>query len=200
MVNLAVDYSALSSEANKLIALLDDINSLKPKYAILVAEILLLRLFDCLVETMTSITVKIMCGALYSDGSQPGLIIQSRSRVDAMDNMANYGRRRQRRLKWTQIREIKGNVRYVIAVNEHFLNVLDSHMLFIEEIRWIRNRIAHNNAATRKNYREAVLHYYGAYVNSIRPGILLLSPRQNPVLMRQYLLKSRILVKTLIKG
>ena len=200
MVNVVVDYSALSGETNKLIALLDDINSLKPKYAILVAEILLLRLFDSLVETIASITNKIMCGALYADGSQPGLIILSRSRVAAINNMENYGRRRQRRLKWAQVKEIKENVRYVVAVNEHFLNVLDSHMLFIEEIRWIRNRIAHNNATSRKNYRGAVLRYYGAYVNSVRPGILLLSPRQNPVLMRQYLIKSRILVKTLIKG
>lgn len=200
MVNLAVDYSALSSETDKLVALLDDINSLRPKYAILVTEILLLRLFDSLVETITSITSKIMCGALYVDGSQPSLIIQSRSRVGALDNMRIYGRSKRRHLRWTQVNEIKENVRYVVAVNEHFLNVLDSHMLFIEEIRWIRNRIAHNNATSRRNYRGAVLRYYGAYVNSVRPGILLLSPRQSPVLMRQYLIKSQILVKTLVKG
>lgn len=200
MVKLAVDYSILSNEADKLIALLDNINSLQPRYAILVAEILLIRLFDSLVETIRSITTKIMCGALYADGSQPGLLIQSKSSVAAINNMINYGRRKPRRLQWTQVKEIKGNVRYVIAPNEHFLNVLDRHVLFIEETRWIRNRIAHNNATARKNYREAVLRYYGAYVNSVRPGILLLSPRQNPVLIRQYLKKSQILVKTLIKG
>lgn len=200
MVKVSVDYSILSNEADKLIELLDNINSLQPRYAKLVAEILLLRLFDSLVETITSITTKIMCGALYADGSQPGLLIQSKSKVAAINNMMKYGRRKPRDLRWSQVKEIKENVRYVIDPNEDFLNELDRHVLFIEEIRWIRNRIAHNNATTRKNYRKAVLRYYGAYVNSVRPGTLLLSSRQNPVLIRQYLRKSRILVKTLIKG
>ena len=200
MVKLSVDYSILSNEADKLIELLDNINSLQPRYAKLVAEILLLRLFDSLEETITSITTKIMCGALYADGSQPGLLIQSKSRVAAINNMSNYGRRGARYLRWSQVKEIKENVRYVIDPNEHFLNEIDRHVLFFDEIRWIRNRIAHNNATARKNYRKAVLRYYGAYVNSVTPGKLLLSSRQNPVLIRQYLKKSRILVKTLIKG
>ena len=200
MVKLAVDYSILSNEADKLIELLDNINSLQPRYAKLVAEILLLRLFDSLVETIASITTKIMCGALYADGSQPGLLIQSKSRVAAINNMIKYGRREPRYLRWSQVKEIKENVRYVIDPNEHLLNELDRHVLFIEEIRWIRNRIAHNNATARKNYRKAILHYYGAYVNSVTPGRLLLSPRQNPVLIMQYLKKSGILVKTLIRG
>lgn len=200
MFKLAADYSVLSNEADKLIELLDNINSLQPRYQILVAEILLLRLFDSLVETIRSITIKIMCGALYVDGSQPVLQIQSRSRAIAINNMTNHRRRKPRHLQWSRVKEIKENVKYVIDPNEHFLNVLNVHVLFLEEIRWIRNRIAHNNAATRKNYRQAVLRYYGAYVNSVRPGILLLSPRQRPVLLRQYLMKSQILVETLIKG
>lgn len=200
MVKLEVDYSILSNETNKLIGLLNNISSLQPKYAKLVAEILLLRLFDCLGEAIMSITTKIMCGALYADGSHSGLLINSKSRQDAINNMINYNRIKPRYLQWTQVKEIRKNVRYVIDPNEHLLNELDRHVLDIEEIRWIRNRIAHNNATARKNYRKAVLRYYGAHVNAVTPGTLLLSPRQTPILIRQYLIKSRILVKTLIKG
>lgn len=200
MVKLEVDYLELYSEIDKLIDLLSHISSLQPRFAKLVAEILLLRLFDSLKETIMSVTTKIGCGALYVDGSQPRLAVQSRSRQGAIDNMMKYGRKKPRYLHWSQVKEIRKNVRYIIDPNEYFLNELDRHILFIEEIRWIRNRIAHNNTTVRANYRRAILRYYGGYVNSVTPGTLLLSPRQTPVLIEQYLKKARILVKTLVKG
>lgn len=201
MTKLKADYLGLDSEINKLIDLLSQINSLQPRFAKLVAEILLLRLFSSLEETIVSVTTKIGCGASYIDGSQPRLAVQSKSRLGAIENMMKYGRKKPRwRLQWSQVKEIKENVRYVIDPNEHFLNELDRHILFIEEMRWIRNRIAHNNTTVRANYRKAILRYYGGYVNSVTPGTLLLSPRQNPVLIEQYLKKSRILLKTLVKG
>jgi len=200
MVKLEVDYLELDSEIDKLIDLLSHISSLQPRFAKLVAEILLLRLFDSLKETIMSVTTKIGCGALYVDGSQPRLAVQSRSRQGAIDNMMKYGRKKPRYPKWSPVKEIRENVRYIIDPNEYFLNELDRHILFIEEIRWIRNRIAHNNTTVRANYRRAILRYYGGYVNSVTPGTLLLSPRQAPVLIEQYLKKARILVKTLVKG
>ena len=200
MVKLEVDYSALSQDINRLINVLANINALQPKYAKLISEILLIRLFDSLIESIMSMTTKIICGALYLDGSQPRTVIQSSSRQTAIDNMMRYGRSRPRYLRWSQVEEIKENVKHTIYPNEHFINVLDSHVLFIEEMRWIRNRIAHNNTTARANYRRAILRYYGGYVNSVTPGTLLMSPRQQPILIEQYLIKSRILVKTLIKG
>jgi hypothetical protein len=201
MVKLEVDYLELYSGIDKLIDLLYNIGSLQPRFAKLVAEILLLRLFSSLEETIMSMTTKIGCGALYIDGSQPRLAVRSKSRQGAIDNMVKYGRKKPRwPLQWSQVKEVKENVRYIIDPNEHFLIELDRHMLFIEEMRWIRNRIAHNDTRARANYRKAILRYYGGYVNSVTPGTLLLSPRQNPVLIEQYLKKSRILVKTLVKG
>ena len=200
MVKLKADYLELDSEIHKLIDLLSHISSLQPRLAKLVAEILLLRLFSSLEETIMSVTVKIGCGALYIDGSQPRLAVQSKSRQGTIDNMMIYGREKQRYLRWSSVTEIRENVRYIIASNEHVLNELDRHILFIDEMRWIRNRIAHNNTKARANYRKAILRYYGGYVNSVTPGTLLLSPRQNPVLIEQYLKKSRILVKTLVRG
>jgi len=200
MVKLEVDYLESDSEIDKLIDLLPHITSLQPIFSKLVAEILLLRLFDSLQETIMSVITKICCGALYVDGSQPKLVVQSKSRQGTIDNMMIHGRKKPRYLRWSPVEEIRKNVRYIIDPNEHILNELDRHILFIEEMRWIRNRIAHNNTKARANYRKAVLRHYGGYVNSVTPGMLLLSPRQNPVLIEQYLKKARILVKTLVKG
>ena len=200
MVKLEVDHLEFDSESDKLIDLLSNISSLQPRFAKLVAEILLIRLFSSLEEAIISVTTKIGCGATYVDGSQPRLAVQSKSRRGAIDNMMKYGRSKPRYLQWSQVKEIRENVRYIIDPNEHFLNELDRHSGFIEEIRWIRNRIAHNNTAARANYRKAILRYYGGYVNSVTPGTLLLSPRRSPVLIEQYLRMSIILLKTLVKG
>ena len=77
MVKLEVDYLRLRGEADKLIDLLSHISSLQPRFSKLVAEILLLRLFDSLQETIVSVITKICCGALYLDGSHPKLAVQS---------------------------------------------------------------------------------------------------------------------------
>ncbi len=200
MTKLKADYLELDSEIDKLIDLLSQIDSLQPRFAKLVAEILLLRLFSSLEEIIVSVAIKIGCGSLYIDGSMPILFVQSKSRQGAIDNMTKYRRKKPRYLRWSPIKEIRKNVEYVIDPDEHFLKELDIYNSFIEEMRWVRNRIAHNNTTARANYRKAILRYYGGYVNSVTPGTLLLSPKQNPVLIEQYLRKSRILVKTLVKG
>ncbi len=200
MAKLEVEYSSLSRETDKLIQLLNNINSLQPKYAKLVAEILLLRLFDSLWDTIISVTSKIMCGALYADGSRPGLYIQSKSKRDSINNMIYYGRKKPIYLRWSGISDIRNNIRFTVHPNEHFISELDRHSFLLEEIRWIRNRIAHNNTNARNKYKKVVLRCYGAYVNSVTPGTLLLTPRKSPVLLEQYLKQARILIKDVIKG
>ncbi len=107
MVKLEVDYLRLRGEADKLIDLLPHITSLQPRFSKLVVEILLLRLFDSLQEAIVSVITKICCGALYLDGSQPKLAVQSKSRQGTIANMMNYGRKKQRDLRWSPVKEIR---------------------------------------------------------------------------------------------
>ena len=94
---------------------------------------------------------------------------------------------------------IKDNVKNIINPNDNFYNVVNRHGTLIDEMRRIRNRIAHNNSSARGKYRAIVRRYYGAYLNNITPGTLLLSPRKSPPLLAQYIIKSRILIKDLVK-
>jgi hypothetical protein len=201
MPKVTVDYDICRKEIDKLISLEKQLGSLPPKYRKLVAEIVILRLSYLLENAITSIAVKIQCGAKYADGSLPVVMVGATNKQAALNNMIHHGRAKPRyNLKWSQVSEIKKNLKHVLNLSDNFVMVLDHHGSFIEELRRVRNRIAHNNRQSRKKYREVVKHHYGAFLNAATPGVLLLSPKNSPPLIAQYLLKSRILVKQAIRA
>jgi hypothetical protein len=102
-------------------------------------------------------------------------------------------------LMWSKASEIKENTKYVIDPNDNFSQVIDRNGSLIDELRRVRNRIAHNNAQSRRKYREVVRRYYGAYMNHVTPGVLLLTTRIRPALIEQYIKQERILVKDILK-
>ena len=201
MPRLDLEYKSYLRETDKLLELYANISPLLLTYQKVVAEIIILRLFDLLQNVIKSTTVKIICRARYIDGSNPLLLEPARSSQEALSKMKSHNRRKPRTdLRWSKVKDIKENVRHLINISDHFVTVLDIHASFIEEVRRVRTRIAHNNLASRKNYRLVVRIHYGAFVNSITPGILLLSPRRKPTLIEQYLRKARILVKEMVKA
>ena len=201
MPNLHVTYRYASKELDKLVDIQAHISPLPPKYRKLIAEIILLRAFSVFEESVLLVACKLVCGADYCDGSKPLILVSAGSAADAEDKMRNYGRRKPRtNLSWTRATEIKENLRYLIHAKDHFIAIIDQHGAFVDEVRRVRNRIAHNNPNSRKAYRVVVRRYYGAYLNSISPGTLLLSDKRSPVLIEQYLTKCRILMKHLVKA
>lgn len=201
MAKLSVDYDFCKVEIDKLSELQLNLDPLPPKYQKLVAEIVMLRLFYILENTFASLTMKILSGATYLDGTPASVLFASKNSQAAEYNMKTHGRKKAVGfLKWTKVSYIKDNVRYLVPAGEHFIVELDHHGVLIEEMRRVRNRIAHNNPGSRSNYREIVQKHYGAYLNSITPGMLLLSPNFSPPLLSQYLSKSKILIKSMIKG
>jgi hypothetical protein len=200
MPQVSVDYRTSSAEIDKLLSLHRGTFLLAAGHRKLIAEIALLRLFDILQNTFKSISCKLLCGANYVDGTRPVVIAASGSMRGAAQMMESFSRQKHRTLNWSKTAEIKENLRFVLDPRDHLVRVLDQNGAIIDEIRRVRNRIAHNNATSRSNYRLVVQRHYGAYLNSLTPGSLLLSPRQTPALMEQYLIRSRILIKGLVKA
>ena len=199
MVSLNVDYKAYCDRVQDLTDIQSAIQQIPPKYQKLVTENVMLRLFDLFLESIESIAAKLLCGAVYSDGTIPHVIISvAKSKKTAVILMSNHCRAKSRTLHWSKVNEIKENMKYVLNSGDHFITTLDNHSLLIEEMRCVRNRIAHNNEKCRRDYQSVVRRYYGVVANSVTPGTLLLSPRATPPLINQYLAKSRILIKQLV--
>jgi len=156
----------------------------------------LLRLFSLFENAISSICLKLACGARYIDGTAPNLTSRACSVQTARTLFQRHGRLRPRHvLKWSTAAEIKENLRYIIDINDNIVVVVDRNGSLIDELRRVRNRIAHNNPQSRKNYRDIVRSYYGAFLNNVTPGILLITQRLTPSLLERYIKKQRIFMK-----
>lgn len=200
MRTLQTDYAECVSELTKLSALARNVGKLEPVFQKLVAEITFLRLFYVLENGFQAFACKLLCGCSYLDGSLPVLLSPSASISAAADRMRKFGRVRAHDLKWSKASEVNENVRYLIDASDHYVRVINFHGSLIDEMRRVRNRIAHNNQQSRKNFRVVVHRHYGAYLNQVTPGLLLVSPRRSPPLLDQYLAKALVLVKELARG
>jgi hypothetical protein len=202
MPSLHPEYNYFTRETDRLNDLTLNIGSLqKFIHRQLVAEIIILRLHGILLNVIESVAEKIGSGASYFDGSSPCLLVTPRrSRFEAIKFFQNHGRTKPRKtLRWSVPKEINKNVKYVIAHNDNFCLNIKKHYDTIEDLRKIRNRIAHSNEKSRSEYRQIIRKYYGANLRNITPGTLLLTNQWSPCLLEGYILRSRVFVKELVK-
>jgi hypothetical protein len=199
MLRLERDYYTYEIESLKLEDLYLNLSSLSPKHQKLVAEIVLLRLFSLFENTIMSVASKVACETRYLDGSGPILLAKATSFLNSNTLFKSHEREKGIILRWTKGTDIINNVKYVISPKDNFRVVVDRNTFFIDEMRRVRNRIAHNSSNSRENFRVVVKRHYGAYRNNITPGSLLLSMRKSHQPLARYIGGSKILIKDLVK-
>lgn len=130
-------------------------------------------LFELAIE---EIAAKIVCGAKYGDGVVPVVTHGTRSIDAALIAMRTQSRRKPKGiLKWNKTKEINGNVKHVIAATEHFYTACRNHGARLNEIRIVRNHIAHGNAGTKAEFAKVVQRRLGAKPHKLpRPGLFVL--------------------------
>lgn len=207
MPQLLSDFNQALKEIDKLDSVQSAAISLSIYNQQIVAEIILLRLFDLVVNYMQVLAEKIASGAIYLDNTTPQLSIRAcRSRKASISifethNRTNRKKGLSRNLAWTTPKNVEDNVMHVIQPTDNYISIIRGYGLFINEMRLVRNRIAHNNKHTRSEYANVIVRYYGAKRNNIPPGMLLLTSRVGPPpLLNQYINRSRNLVRGLAKG
>jgi len=112
----------------------------------------------------------------------------------------SFGRQRQARLKWSRAKYINDTIKHVLDSSNAFNMVCRANSLTIAEMQSIRNRIAHSNAKSRSAFSGVVQRHYGARLNHVSPGMLLISPKFSPTLLEQYLSSCRAIVKGCAKA
>lgn len=198
---LRPDYVRYDSESARLANLAANIGQLEATHQKAVAEIIHLRLFDLLSAHIEVVASKVSSGAVYLDGSRPNLLIPRLASIErAIDAFRNLNRARPRwTLPWTERGQIDENVKHVIDAADNFRQTIDRHSVSLDEMRQVRNRIAHGGTDARTKFQNVVRRYYGARMNHISPGTLLLSSRIAPNLLSQFFAKGNILAKELVK-
>src|SRR5450631_3969086 len=176
-VKLEVPYRDFRERCDRHDRVIAGVPSATPALQRLVAELVIIRMFDEFQEALAGIASRLVCGAPYVDGTCPALLVdRALSTKGAIRLMEEYGRPRTVRLKWSRTEFIKKNTKFVLPDTEHFNQTLARHGVIISEMQAVRNRIAHKNENSRSAYARVVLKRYGAARNNVSPGLLLLTP------------------------
>lgn len=142
----------------------------------MLAEMITLQAFYLFELAIEDMAAKIVCGARYGNGVMPIIMHNARSIDAALIAMRTVGRKRAKGiLKWNKAAEITRNVRYVIASADSFCTACRNHGSRLNEIRIVRNHIAHGNAGTKAEFARIVSKRLGARPQRLpRPGLFVL--------------------------
>jgi hypothetical protein len=193
--SVAVPYAQFLKQCDRHSDIVDGLQSVgDPRLRRLLAELVMMRLFDDFQEVLKGVAVRLACGAAYIDGSSPTLMVQpARSTREALVNFQTLGRGgKQKYDQWSKFSYVNETVKFVFHANDPFLSTCRVNSQVLSEMQVVRNRIAHSAV---KTYPDVVRRYYGASFNHVTPGILLLSSRNSPPLLERYITSCRVLAK-----
>ena len=192
--NVAVPHSEFLRRSTRHDELIGGLAQIDARLQKLLAELVMMRLFDELQEALSGVAMRLACGTPYVDGTVPTLLTApARSTAGAKDLFENLGRPRRRGVKWSGADFIAETTRYVLDAAEPFVLACNANTVVIAEMRAVRNRIAHGNESARAAFSAVVQRRYGAKLNNVSPGMMLLSPRFSPTLLEEYLTACRVI-------
>lgn len=172
-----------------------------PKLQRLLAELVMLRLVDEFQEAISGIAARLACGAVYADGSAATLLTAPAGSVSgAITLFENHVRSNRKFAKWSRVDFIAETTKNVLSPANAFIGACTANSLTISEMQAVRNRIAHGGQNARMAFRTVVVRRYGAALNHVSPGLLLLSPRFAPCLLDQYIAACRLIVRNCSKS
>lgn len=178
-----------------------DCELLEARYQHFIGEMIMLRLFSIFEDTVAELAYKIAAGAFYSDGTAPALIVKANRIQDSRALFLTHGRARPLdNLKWTKPKFIRDSIGNVIPATEPFIANAQAHGQIIDEMRKVRNALAHNSPSARLEYKEVVRQVYG-FNRSVSPGVFLVSKKHNRVCnLARYVASVKAVLAQLARG
>lgn len=174
---------------------------LDAKYQHFIAEIIMLRLFSILENCIIETAHKIACGAKYRNGNIPVLNLLCRSRNDANHQFKTYNRVKAKGyLQWAKANYVNDSVKEIIPDTEKYRISINNHGAILNEMRKIRNHIAHRTSSTHSDYKFVISSTFGAELK-IQPGAFLTSTKRLPnPKIDEYIAKTKIVINEITLG
>lgn len=152
----------------------------------LIVEISFLHLFISFEHFLEQTFCSYLCGGRASSGYFPdGRGVQAQDYDHALD-IVGQGRPY---IDWSRWSEIIGIAQIYFGYGEPFATALGGSLAQLDEMRKIRNRIAHNSQTSERLFQELVRQKFGYNPRGITPGRFLLSKgtlSQNRTIIQEY--------------
>ncbi|MET3234189.1 UNVERIFIED_ORG: hypothetical protein ABIC54_006405 [Burkholderia sp. 1263] len=211
MAGLEIEYRRFLRATDTLLDLYARIAGLDIPFQKLIAENIHLRLFYELDKAVGEVALRMMRGATYLDGSSPTLLVPAFSSANAAGAaIIAKSRRRLYYLEWTTLTKIQSNLDTLLDPADHFLATFGLHITVYDDIRIVRNHIAHNTDSTRRQFSTITSRLF-PLARGISPAKLLISRRTvlpssttsgigNFTACEQYIKWARLFLKVLTKS
>lgn len=175
--------------------------TLEARHQYFISEMIMLRLFSTFEDVVSEIAYKLAAGATYINGLTPELITRANSISGSRSLFLNFGRSKAiQNLKWTKAKYIIDSVKYVIPPTECFATNAQIYGATIEEMRKIRNVLAHQNSSAKADFKVVVRQTYGANIN-ITTGAFLTTTRRTAVCnLNRYISSTKIIISGMASG
>lgn len=164
-------------------------------------ELIMLRLYSILEKTFQDISTRVACGCSYRNGASPSPIYHCRSIDDALNKFCSYNRRRSLLYaKFSNPTDVTKTTKYVIPATEPFINYINVHTAKIDEMRYVRNHIAHRKSSTYLQYKNVIISRYGAYFKITPAALLLSTKRRSTPILQEYFVWAKLIIADLSNG
>ena len=199
--NLSITIQNSAQQIDKLHAHQIDCEKLEAKYQHFIGEMIMLRLFSIFEDTVAEIAFKIAAGGLYLNGASANLTIRAGRTQDARNLFLTHNRVKIKdNLKWTKAKFIRESVDNVIPANESFIINAQAHGQIIDEMRKVRNALAHNSPSARAEFKDVLRVLYG-FNKNISPGVFLISKRHHNICnLSRYISSTKLVLQTMAGG
>lgn len=175
--------------------------TLQPQFQGFIAEIIMLRLFSILEKAVIDISCRVACGAQYVNGIVPSPTIVARSLDDAINLFKTFNRTQALNyLKFTNVRSTNDAIKMVIPATEPFRYNLSSYSNQFEEMRKVRNQIAHRTSDTYNKYKSVIVCRYGSMLKIKTSVFLTSTSRERIPVLDQYITTVKLMINDMVKG
>ena len=199
---LSVDWRDFQRDTDHLSSLLASLKPLQVNHRKMVAEMVLVRLFSLAENTMTSVSVKLLCGAIYLDNTSPNINVSASTMTGANRLLKSYKRNRTvTHLSWGSTSLARGNLKHTFDSIDPVFSAVANHGHVLNEVRHLRNHIAHRSDSSRRKFRVVVRSHYGGLKQGITPGVLLLTEAFGiPTLSEKYIRHLRVFIREVVRA
>lgn len=174
--------------------------ALESKFQHLIAEVIMLRLFSIIENCIRETAQKLACGSSYKNGINPIPIITCRSMSDACLKFQSYNRTKPISLRWTKVQFVNNSIKKIIPPTEPFRIKLVPFNNSYDEMRKVRNHIAHRTSSTYVDYKAVIIQNFGGQLKIKTGAFLTSTKRLSRAKIDTYFSISRIMINDLTNG
>lgn len=141
----------------------------------LIVELSFLQVYLAWEDFLEQTFLRYMCGGRTSSGKSPRLYVKPKN----LDHAYNIIKGKQPFIKWEIAKDVIERAELFFHNGEPFKNAIGSISVELEDMRKIRNRVAHRSQSARIQFEDLVRERLGRKPRNITPGSFLFTMETN---------------------